>query len=203
MSAVKAPGWGKTIGILMIILGSLGVFYQMYRIAFPKILNFQNKMMHTITDMQKDAFNQIDENDTILNKEELNQFITEPLQQFDHFRETIFGLDDQTTNYLTWFSLIMIVLCIVYIIAGTKIMKPSIQNYNMAVYTLVASIVINLISYVLIFTGQNSFMIMAIMFYSFIGVVADVVFLIIAITSDKSAYGFDSKTPSAIDSEFS
>ena len=41
MSEKKVAVWGKTIGILMIIMVSLGAFYQVYRIVFQMILNVQ------------------------------------------------------------------------------------------------------------------------------------------------------------------
>ncbi len=180
----KAPGWGKTVGILMITFGSFGVFYQIYRMVVPRLMSFQRKMI--------DRFSQIPEymeySDSTMTKEEFQEIVDYPVQAFEEVNNMFFNFSDAMINYLTWFSLLMILVCVFYIVAGSKLLKPTPSNYKMARLVLLISIGVNLLSYVLIFSEQGSFMLQVMMLYSFIGVAADVVFLIIMSSSDKSAY---------------
>ena len=186
MTKRNAPGWGKTIGIMMIILGSLGVFYQFYKLVIPKILGFQQSLINTIGDevQQNQTFQ-----DSVMTHTELRESFDQSKEIFNTLNDTVFRIDPEVITYLTISSIIMLIICVIYIIAGTKLLSPSTKNYQFTLYTLIISIIISLISFIFIFSGNNSAMIFGIMFYAFIGVVADVVFLIIMQSSDKSAYG--------------
>lgn len=63
----KAPNWGKTIGIIMICLGGLGVFYQACKIIIPSIFRnmmgiFNNEAFYNHNEeMPRQALNQMTE----------------------------------------------------------------------------------------------------------------------------------------------
>ena len=192
MQSKKVPGWGKTIGILMIIMSSLGVFYQMYRLIIPRLLNFQSNMMNTFMDTSRQVKSNIEFNDSTMREVEFDEMIAPVSHGFEELNDTIFHVSETSTNYMYWFSLLMLVVCVFYIIAGTKLMKPALKNYQFAITILIISIAVNILSYILIFSNANSLILYGVMFYSFIGTVADIVFLIIIKTSDRSAYGIGS-----------
>ncbi|MFD1550613.1 hypothetical protein DNU06_14770 [Putridiphycobacter roseus] len=185
MSIKKVPGWGKTVGILMIIMGSLGAFYQLYRIVFPMILNVQQEFIGNFSRITKD---QIQNNDSL----RLNPTFNENFESFENSLEavnnTIFKIEPHIIQYIMVFSLIMLLVNVIYIIAGTKLLTKKIANYQFAKITLIIAILINVLSLFLIFSGNNSLMIFAMMFYAFIGLIADIVYIIILQSHDQSEY---------------
>lgn len=185
MSEKKVPAWGKTIGILMIIMGSLGAFYQLYRIVFPMILNVQQEFIGNFSRITKD---QIQNNDSLRLNPEFNQNFESIENTFQAVNNSIFKVEPHIIQYIIIFSVLMLLVNIVYIIAGTKLLTKKVYNYQFAKVTLIVAVLINVLSLFLIFSGQNSLMIFAMMFYAFIGLVADIVYLIILQSHHKSDY---------------
>jgi len=174
---MKVPGWGKAVGIIMIILGSLGIFYQAYKIMAPKIFEMQQQMMSNMSN----AFEMNEEMDN-------NSVRMNPEAFLNTFQET-FRISDVAKNWLPTFGIIGLLLCIYYIIGGVLLLKPKALNYKIALSALVSMIALNIISYIVVFSEGNSLMLIGLMIYSFVGVAFDVALLIICLTSNKSSYG--------------
>ena len=164
----SAPGWGRAIGIIMIILGGMGVFFNFYRLLMPSIFNFQRRLMHDMRDVNPNP-----------EARKVSKVLDEMLY-FDNTMETLIYI----------FSTVGIVVCILYIIGGVKLLKPRPKNYNFARAILFAAIFVALLFYIFMFAHRFSFFIFAMMFYSFFGTICDITLLIILSASNKSAYGF-------------
>lgn len=165
----KAPTWGKAIGILMIILGSLGVFFQLVKTILPSYM----RIMPTMLDQ---SYRQVQDMD--------------PLQaQNVEFLKRQWEVTDGATNAVLAMGIIGTLFLIVYIVGGAKLLAPKAFNFHFAKYTLFLLIAFNAISgYYLFFMNQNPIL-KGLGVYVLIGLLIDVVFLIIAFTSNKSAYG--------------
>ncbi len=162
----KAPSWGKAIGIIMICLGGLGIFYQMYKIIMPSF-------------MQTMPLNQMSQLDPNMDRGQriiVNQF--ENIMDFN-------GLE----NYLMTLGIIGVILCIIYIISGAKLLTVKPQNYKFAIYVLGIFIAFNAFQLYLVFSGGTSFMMKALFIYSIIGIAFDIALLAILLSSNKAEYG--------------
>jgi len=176
---MKAPGWGKAIGIIMIVLGSFGIFFQAYRILIPKIMEMQQKMISGISQGIE-----LSEN---MNQD--NPFRANPDKIFNSFQEN-FLFSETTLNWLPIFSVLGIVLCIFYIVGGAMLLKPKSISFKMGLGALIAMIALNIISFVILIPNDDSFMLYGVLIYSFIGTAIDIALLIIVLMSNKSAYGY-------------
>lgn len=150
----KAPTWGKAVGIIMICLGGLGTFYQLYKIIFPSF------------------FSQVPFNN-VGNSE---------------FKE-IFGLGSSGLNMMIIFGFIGILLSVFYIIGGAKRLTAKPANYYFAKYTLLIFIIYNLIGVVLFYLLTVGFFIRILLIYAVVGLVFDIALFVIALSSNKAAYG--------------
>ena len=161
----NAPGWGKAIGIIMICLGGLGTFYQIYKIIFPSMIN----------NMTSSPLFQIAEND--MNRQAFNQF------------SHAFGLDQNGMNLMILFGVLGTILLIFYIIAGAKLLTVNPKNYYMARNALLVFVFFNAVGCILFFTISVGFFLKMILIYSIVGLVFDIALLAILLSSNKAAYG--------------
>lgn len=179
ISMRKAPTWGKTVGIIMIVLGGLGVFIQIYKMILKTFANIQN--------------------DVFSNLQHLPDANEPGLRVFDQ----MFGMTSSQGNIMMIMGLLGLVGCVIYIVGGAKLLKASPQNYNFAKYSLLGFLIYNLICIIWMGMNTHSLMIMGLMVYVVIGFVFDIVLIIILLSNDKSAYGIGepSASTSIIDSE--
>jgi len=181
---MKAPTWGRVIGIIMIVLGSLGIFYQIYKIAMPAMMDIQQDMMSEIT-------NEIEYNEEFNHEFENENIRMRPEKIFNTFQEK-FMLTDSSKKWLPVFGMLGILFCIYYIIGGAMLLKAKPLNYKIALSAIGGTVALNLISYIVLFSGGTSLMLFGLLIYSFIGVLIDLALFIIFISSDKSKYGIHS-----------
>ncbi len=163
-----APSWGKAIGIIMICLGCLGVFYQIYKIMVPGMLKLVPK------------FNQFPGyNEHMTTNEEI---------AFEQINSML-SASDSEANLVITLGYLGLVLMVLYIIAGAKLLNAKPANYNFAKYTLGGLIVYNGVG-LLLFVGflSNLFLGM-ILTYAMVGLVFDIALFIILLASNKGAYG--------------
>ena len=168
MSNPTLPNWAKAVAIIQICLGSLGIFIQFYKIVIPIISRFKNIAASEF--VQQDF--------------EAQRNFTKATQLID--------LSESQATFLTILGVIGLVLCVVYIIAGVKMLKPFRANYNLSKYVLITFILFNLINIAFFSTSNGNILILGIMFYVIVGLVIDITLLIIGMTSDKSVYGIES-----------
>jgi len=175
----KAPTWGKTVGIIMIVLGGLGVFIQIYKI-----------ILRTFANIQGEVFN---------NLEHLPNSNNPGLRMFDQ----MFGMTQTQGNIMMILGLLGLIGCVIYIIGGVKLLKAEPKNYDFAKYALIGFLVYNLVNVIWMGMNTHSIMIMGMMVYVVIGFVFDIVLTIILLSNDKSAYGIGdtSGSSSIIDDE--
>lgn len=164
------PGWGKAIGILMIVLGGLGVFYQFYKMLAPKILSTQNQMMN--------AMSTLPSNDGFSNVNRMNDIFNE-FMQMSNFQSNVFVVS----------GILGFLMCAFYIVAGAKMLVAKPINYRLAQYALLGFLMLNLITIFLLFTDKMSIFVIGLMVYIIIGFIFDLVLFIILIASDKRRYG--------------
>lgn len=166
----QPPAWGKTIGILMIIFGSLGAFAQFYKIIFPNMIRMQQRMMNEFSQAPMYA--------------EGSSF-----QRSTRLFDEMTGMSQTQEYALYMFGFLGLVGCVLYIIGGVKLLNARPQNYNFAKYSLIGFLILNVSFLTIILSSGPSFFIIAIMFYPIFGLVIDVVLTIILLASDKSKYG--------------
>ena len=173
------PGWGKAVGIIMIVLGGLGVFYQFYKILAPKILETQSKVMDTMSHLPS--------NDGFSGNRAVSSMFNEFLQ-----------MSSFQTNVFVFSGIIGFLLCAFYIVAGAKLLVAKPINYKLAQYALISFLVLNLGTIFLLFRDAMSLFVIGLMVYIIIGFVFDLVLLIILLASDKRRYGIGGEALSEI-----
>lgn len=161
----KVPGWGKIIGIIMIVLGALGVFLQFYKISLPTFANLQGEILNDLDGLSG------------------------PKKVGIKIFDSMFGMSQTQGNVMITLGIFGLIACTLYIISGTKLLKAEPKNYNFAKFTLIGFLIFNLINVVWMGMNNNSVMIMGIMVYVLVGLVFDIVITIILLSNDKSAYG--------------
>jgi hypothetical protein len=164
----KVPGWGKAIGIIMICLGGLGLFYQIYKMIIPSIFRFQREMMENVSNLEVEP-----------NMGQEQVFIKfEEMMHLSAYQESL----------LLLFGIIGTILCALYLVAGIKLLTVKPINLQLAKGALFIFILFNLVSSLLLILDGFSLVLIGILVYSFIGLLFDVVLIIILFMSDKSAY---------------
>jgi len=164
------PGWGKTIGILMIIFGSFGVFIQFYKIMVPQILRMSGGMMNVMNQLPQQ-------------EDQPNIRATTAI-----FKEMM-GMSNLQANTLIFGGVIGLIACALYIIAGAKLLKANPSNYNWGKNMLIAFLTLNVVTAILLLIDGFSVFVMAIMIYMVLGFIIDLVLFSIFISSDKTKYG--------------
>ncbi|UKN03016.1 hypothetical protein K6119_05740 [Paracrocinitomix mangrovi] len=168
MNNSKAPQWGRVIGIIMIVFGSLGVFYQMYKILIPSIFSMQRNMMNDFDRMgRNNPGNRV----------------------FENMQEVWFMSDTQMT-VMTIGGILGILLCVFYIVGAAKLLKKGEQNLKIGKMVLFIFIGYNVIFCSFLFAGGSIFARM-IAIYAIIGLVADIVFTIIIVSNNKEEYNLN------------
>lgn len=164
----KAPVWGKAIGIIMISLGGLGVFYQAYKIIVPSL--FRNMF-------------------GVFNNEALyNQNDNVSRQAVDQLTEMMFMTEGQA-NSMKIIGFLGILLTIFYIIGGAKLLVPKPANYKFARLALGIFIFYNLVSVILVYGSGMGYFFNMIMIYAIVGLVFDIALIIILLKSNQADYG--------------
>ena len=164
------PGWGKAIGILMIVFGGLGVFYQFYKIMIPQMLAMSNRMTGIMAEMEVP-----DQPNPFRNSQEL-------------FGEMM-QITPMQSQVMVWSGILGIILCAVYIVAGAKLLKATPFNYKFARAALISFLFLNLFTVILLFTDDVSLMLLGMLFYIIFGLLIDLVLAIILMASNKKKYG--------------
>ncbi len=165
-----APGWGKAIGIIMICLGGLGIFYQIYKLIMPMFFNSFPIAMNNLSHLDNNPYNDV----------VINEF------------SNLFGFTQLQVTMLVVFGILGLVLTIFYIMGGVKLLSVAPANYNFAKFALIAFVVLNALACVFFFTTRGGMFMTAIMMYSLIGLVFDITLLIILLSSNKADYGIGS-----------
>ncbi len=165
----SAPGWGKAIGIIMICLGGLSVFYQLYKIVFPAIFRTIPRQIENISRMDPN----FDRN----GEQAINQF------------NSIIGMSESQANLLVTLGILGIISLIFYIVGGAKLLTVKPENYKFAKFALSGFILYNVIGGILFLSTNSGWFAGIIMMYSIIGLVFDITLLIILLSSNKAAYG--------------
>jgi hypothetical protein len=159
----KAPGWGKALGIIMICLGGLGIFYQIYKIIIPWIFGIFSRPLNDMARLSNDrAF------------DELNYMM---------------GMSESQANVMIAFGIFGLVLTIFYIMGGVKLLSVAPGNYEFTKYALSAFIMLNAAAIVYFLMSHASFTIRLLMIYAIVGLVFDITLIIILLSSNKSDYG--------------
>lgn len=173
------PGWGKGIGITMIILAALGIFYQFYKIMAPSMFGIQKQIM-------KD-FPPIGQPGNPYNSEQpFNPYNEATLSRM----EDLMTLSPFQSNILVISGIIGIILTGFYFAGGIKLISaPKPTNYNFGRCALLSFLIFNILSAVILLSDGFSIFLLAILIYQMIGFVFDMVLWLILISSDKSKYG--------------
>ncbi|MBK9190295.1 MAG: hypothetical protein IPM77_01715 [Crocinitomicaceae bacterium] len=111
-----APGWGKAVGILMIIFGALGVFIQIYKLIIPRMIAIQGNMM-----------NRMNTYDSVYGNE---------FSEVSNMYGEMFGISESQATFLTISGVLGFISCVFYIIGGAKLLTPKPANLNFAKYAL-------------------------------------------------------------------
>lgn len=164
--AKSAPGWGKATGIIMIILGGFGIFWNIYRLIMPAVLRVQQNMMHNIAELNHD----------------------ENMENMGHVFNKMLSMDRTTENMLFGFSIVGLILCVIYIIGGVKLLKAKPENLNFAKMILLVALIVGVVQYILMFSFASGIFIIGILFYNILGTLFDLVLYIILMASNKDAY---------------
>jgi len=164
------PTWGKAIGILMIIFGSLGIFIQFYKIMIPQIFKMSGGIMN--------AMNQ-------LPQQEGQTDMRAPMALFNEMA----AMSNMQANTMIFGGVIGLIACALYIIAGAKLLKATPSNYNWGKNMLLAFLTLNVVTAILLLIDGFSIIVMGVMVYMILGFIIDLVLYIILISSDKTKYG--------------
>jgi len=164
------PTWGKAIGILMIIFGSLGIFIQFYKIMVPQIMKISGGMMNAMSQLpQQEGQPNIKATTAIFNE--------------------LSGMSNLQANTLIFGGVIGLIACALYITAGAKLLKANPSNYNWGKNMLITFLIINVVTAILLLIDGFSIFVMVIMIYIVLGFIIDLVLCIILLSSDKTKYG--------------
>jgi hypothetical protein len=171
-STPTIPSWAKAVAIIQICLGILGIFMQFYKIIIPVFARLKNIAA--------------------------SEFIQQDVQMQRDFTTAtkLIDLNESQASIITLLGITGLILCIIYIIAGVKMLKPLKANYNFSKYLFIAFIIFNLINIAYFSSSQGNILIIGIMVYVIIGLALDTTLLIIGLTSDKNIYGIHSKSAS-------
>lgn len=164
----SAPGWGKAVGILMIIFGALGVFIQIYKLIIPRMIEMQGNMMDRMSSYDSVYGN--------------------PYSEVSNVYGEMFGISESQATFLTISGILGFIGCVFYIIGGAKLLTPKPANLNFAKYSLFAFFGLNLLTLIILMSSGNSVLLMVILIYVGMGFTIDLVLGIILLSSDKSAY---------------
>jgi hypothetical protein len=161
-STPTIPSWAKAVAIIQICLGILGIFMQFYKIIIPVFARLKNIAA--------------------------SEFIQQDVQMQRDFTTAtkLIDLNESQASIITLLGITGLILCIIYIIAGVKMLKP----------LFIAFIIFNLINIAYFSSSQGNILIIGIMVYVIIGLALDTTLLIIGLTSDKNIYGIHSKSAS-------
>lgn len=166
----SAPGWGKAVGILMIIFGALGVFVQIYKLIIPRMIALQGNMMNRMD--QLNSYNN-----------SYNEF-----SAVNDVYGEMFGITEAQSTFLTISGILGFIGCVFYIVGGAKLLTPKPSNLNFAKYALFGFFGLNLLTLIILMSSGNSVLLMVILIYVGMGFTIDLVLGIILLSSDKSAY---------------
>ncbi|MFT5818836.1 MAG: hypothetical protein ACI8ZM_000057 [Crocinitomix sp.] len=159
----SAPGWGKAIGIIMICLGGLGVFYQIYKMIIPAFFGNLPRAMNNFPHLDNDiAFNQF---------------------------SNMMGMSATQANLLIAYGVLALILTIFYILGGVKLLTATPANYNFAKNALLGFILLNAAGCIYFFTSHSGFIVKVLMIYAIVGLVFDIALLAILMSSNKADYG--------------
>ncbi|MEX1002780.1 MAG: hypothetical protein WDZ35_11750 [Crocinitomicaceae bacterium] len=162
----KPPTWGKAIGIIIICLGALGFFYNIYKLIIPTFLNFQSEFMGEMSNLEH------------------NELQRAP---FDTFQEMI-SITPWQSQVIVGSGILGIILCGFYLAGGIKLQKANYKNFIFAKNALIAFIILNALTLILVFFDNFNFIVFGLMVYLLIGLIFDIVLLIIMLSSDRSIY---------------
>jgi len=171
---MKAPSWGKAMGIVMICLGALSIIMQFYKISLRGFARIQSNVM--------DGFGDIP--------------IGDKPNPFGSIMKNMFYMSETQGNIIMIIGFLGVGLAIFYLIGGVKLLQAKKKNYIMARNSVIVFLAYNLISVVWLSMNSESFYLSAMLTYTGIGVAFDITVLIILLSSDKSAYGIGEPTVS-------
>ena len=165
----KVPGWGKTIGILMIVFGGLGVFIQIYKMMIPQIIRMQQKMMDDMPQLTLGDDDRVFMQTTSMVKEMMK-------------------ISDTHATVLLYSGILGLVGCALYITGGIKLLKIGAGNYNFAKFTLIGFLCLNCATTGLLASGNPTMLVLGMLFYIVFGLIIDLVLMIILMANDKRKY---------------
>lgn len=165
----KTPTWGKAIGIIMICLGSISVFLQLYKIIIARIMSVFPNMMDNVTALNPEM--------------DTNQ------QQGMALAKQMMVMTREQANALIMVGTVGFLLLIFYIVAGAKLLTAQPANYNRAKIMLIIFILFNAFSSFLLVSGSGNVIVTTLGVYGIVGLVFDIVLFIILLTSNKADYG--------------
>lgn len=170
----KAPKWGRAIGIIMIILGSFGVFFQLLKTLIPSYMRAFSIMVEQ----------------SIRKNENLDPG---HLQNLAYVKQQ-WTASDESLAILMISGIIGVLLLIFYIIGGAKLLKAKELNFQFAKYALIVFILFNAFSsFYFLWMNQNG-LLKVLGIYIAVGTAIDIVLLSVALTSKKTEYGGEANT---------
>lgn len=164
------PAWGKTVGILMIIFGSLGAFFQIYKIIIPQLLRIQREVMDSMAQVEFD-----------------NQ--PNPFKMSQGIFDKYMHLTEAESNTLVICGIAGLIACVFYIIGGAKLLKATPANYQFGRAAAVGFLSLNIITVIALLSSGTSLLMVGILVYVILGLLIDLTLSIILLAADKSKYG--------------
>lgn len=188
---MKVPSWATAIGILMMLAGGCSVNSSLQSINSPKMLDMQKKMFDDFSKgldaYQQDSIKNISEDSAASEQVKTpDQLIFENLGKN---MIPLFEVSDFTKLWMVRFGYIGIFVWLLYILGGLFLLIIKPFSLKLTYTALGLGIIFNIIKYLVLTTDPSSgFLSMAAGMSQIFGIIVHIIFLIVIVSSDKTAY---------------
>jgi hypothetical protein len=179
----KRPTWATVVGILGIIISSLGILGAGQIIILPKMAEFQKEMFSAMTKQMERDFA---EKDTTSKGEHERTNSTPPKEMFE-FIQKIWNFPEWFKTWSLIFGLLQLIIGGFYLFSSIWLLQVKPISIKMFYFSAGAAILLGIISSV-VAVMSSSFIIIMMMFWSTLGIVIHIVLLLVVATGNKEAF---------------
>jgi hypothetical protein len=191
MTKTKIPTWATVIGILMILFGGCGVMSDYQATKMPEMLEAQKEMMRSMSEDFKTQDNDSIARD-LSDTTSAVSYEKFPGKSFENISDSMAGMlhmSEFTKKWTVRFGYIGIFVSFFYALAGIFLLIPKEYSLKLVYIALGISIIFTVTRLLVLEGDDESGLMLSFLSYSHIfGILVDVLFIIIIITSDKSRY---------------
>jgi len=181
----KRPTWATVVGILGIAVSSLGILGAGQIIMMPKMMEFQKQMF---SDVSKQMDNLTPERGDSSKKAKVAMKSIKPDYMFERMQK-MWNIPDWYNKWAVVIGLAQLIIYGFYLFACIRLLQVKTSAIKMFYFAAGTKIFHGIVSG-FVAAISSSFMIMAMMAWSIVGIVIHIVLLIVVATGDKDAFLF-------------